>query len=246
MLIAAAHQYACAVSVQTHAAAAQSSGSQLLTQPRKVLWSWCGRELERGLFQSSPSSCDEEDRKRPSLATSCPHMLHARLRPQHRRTGTDDLVVCGVSAYIQRYSNTRFSKTLPSGPPHHSVSDSPSPEAKLKPERAENGTDATSRRQRLACAPLRIQSRRHRRYRFSSSPRRVGIRTAPSPLPLHSHSYTTCSRCSIAGGVTYSALRSSIKLLSSPSLIPRFSHAARSAPSSLVGHAGTPVPEMSG
>ena len=62
MLIDAAHRHACTASVRTHGSRAIKRESVAIAHRR--VWPWC-REARRAL------SCDENDRYRSNLATSC-------------------------------------------------------------------------------------------------------------------------------------------------------------------------------
>ena len=62
MLIDAAHRHACTASVRTHSSRAIKRESVAIAHRR--VWPWC-REARRAL------SCDDNDRYRSNLATSC-------------------------------------------------------------------------------------------------------------------------------------------------------------------------------
>ena len=97
MVIAAAHRYACAVSVQTCGSCSIKRYSVAAAHCR--VWSWCREALRSSL------------------------MVMRRGRPKTAVSGYQLLMLDGPSiriirllaascAYVQRYSNTRFSKTL--------------------------------------------------------------------------------------------------------------------------------------
>ena len=96
MSIAAVHRYACASSVQTRGSCSIKRQSVATAHRRVRLW--C-QEARRAL------SCDDNDRYRSTLATSCSCETVPALGPMMRS-------FAAPGAYIQRYSNTRFSKAL--------------------------------------------------------------------------------------------------------------------------------------